>query len=293
MKTKIYKIARVTLLYTVMATGNCTVVAGVPNHAMQARMEPERISHYDPEAIPRDIPNDLPPITDPDGTRDTFFYPDGIGKGRVVHLRIPKDYVSSNLGEIPPRHSDRLVFVVIYPGMISVATPSIWGEMHKRGARVPDEEMEIGIERPSPSYLTDQATRFMERVKETKVKYPGVEFRETSIPAGFASTTCVGCRKQGLREMVEYKNDDGAKLSNNREITDTYIEWDGHGSVTRMMRCTHTDRPSCGIEIDESREGKFYRLSINFHEKYIKRLQEVIGRITRSIDSSVVDIIKN
>jgi len=256
-------------------------------------MEAERISHYDPEAIPRDIRNDLPPITDPDGTRDIFFYPDGIGKGRVVHLRIPKNYVSSNLGEIPPRHGDRLVFVVIYPGMISVATPSIWNEMHKRGAHVPDEEMEIGIERPLPNYLTDQATRFAKRVEETKAKYPGIKFKAISIPVGFAGTTCGGCRTQGLREIVEYKNDDGVKLFNNLEITDTYIAWDGHGGVTRMMRCTHTVRPSCGIEIDESREGKFYRLSIDFHEKYINQIREIIDRVNKSIDSSVVEIIKN
>jgi hypothetical protein len=281
------------LFYTVMATGCCIAAVISPSHAMPPGMEPERISHYDSEAIPRGIRNDLPPITDPDGTRDTFFYPDGIGRGRVVHLRIPKNYVSSNLGEIPPRHSDRLIFVVIYPGMISVATPSIWNEMHKRGARVPDEEMEVGIERPSPNYLTDQAARFVKRVRETKVKYPEIKFQVISIPVGFAGATCVGCRTQGLREIVEYKNDGGVRLSNNREITDTYIEWDAHGGVTRMMRCAHTDRPSCGIEIDESGGGKFYRLSIDFHEKYINQLREIVDRINKLIDSSVVEIIKN
>jgi hypothetical protein len=85
MKTKIYRIARAMLFYTVMATGCCIAAVISPSHAMPPGMEPERISHYDSEAIPRDIRNDLPPITDPDGTRDTFFYPDGIGHF-VIHI---------------------------------------------------------------------------------------------------------------------------------------------------------------------------------------------------------------
>ncbi|MGN6666026.1 MAG: hypothetical protein ACTHKH_03515 [Trinickia sp.] len=258
--------------------------------AIPASLEPERISHYDSEAIPAWVRKDLPPITDPDGMRDTFFYPDGLGKGRVVHMRFPANYVSSIFGKIPPRHAESLVFFVVYPRLESIATPPIWDEMYKYGGHIPDDEMDIGIIHSSSSYLTDQAARYMRRIEEEKIKYPDIEFRAIPIPSGFLSSNCSGCRAQGLREIVVY-HDAGIKMSSNSEITDTYIEWNDQNDVMRMMSCTHTDRPTCGIEISADKEHPLYRLTIGFHEKYLNRLREVVDRIEKSINSSVVEII--
>ncbi len=55
---------------------------------MPLGLEPERISHYDPDAIPAGVRKDLPPITDSDGKRDAFFYPDGLLKGACCTYEI-------------------------------------------------------------------------------------------------------------------------------------------------------------------------------------------------------------
>jgi hypothetical protein len=254
-------------------------------------LEPERISHYDPEAIPENVRKLLPPITDPNGMRDTFFFPDGIGKGRVVHMRFPQNYVASALGEPLPRVGDSLVITVVYPEMISVATPAIWHQMYKYGGYLPDGAIEIAIDRPLPNYLTDQVARFLAHVKETKAKFPDIVYAEIPVPSGFPTVGCVGCRTEGLREIIQYRDDPGTvKLSDNIRVTDTYIEWGADGTVTREMRCeTHVPRANCGIEIRAGKKNAFYLLAVNFHLKYLNRLSEVIDRATNLVNSSVVN----
>lgn len=272
------------------------VVAGyiAITHALNAAfpsLEPERISHYDPEAIPENVRKLLPPITDPKGMRDTFFFPDGIGKGRVVHMRFPQNYVESALGEPLPRVGDSLVITVVYPEMISVATPAIWHQMYKYGGYIPDEAIEIAIDRPLPNYLTDQVARFLAHVKETKAKFPDIGYTKIPVPAGFPTVGCGGCRAEGLRETIQYRDDPGTpKLSDNLSVTDTYIERDADGAVTREMRCvTHVPRANCGIEIRAGTGNTFYLLAINFHLKYLDQLSEVIDRSTHLINSSIVN----
>lgn len=287
MRTSICRFVCLTLLLGSVAVG-CYVATMPCSHAMPPGMEPERISHYDPEAVPKGVPNDLSPITDPNGMRDTFFYPDGIGKGRVVHMRFPKNFVLSNLGGILPRHSDHLGFLVIYPELVSVASPGIWKEMHKRGGHVPDSELAVGITRPLPNYLTGQAASFLSEVDEMKKRYPGVQFETLSAPDGFTTSSCDHCRVKGLRRIITYPADAGLNFPNNQSILDTYIEWDAQGSVTRLMQCMHTDRPNCLIEIRSCENNKFYNLSIDFHDKLLPRLSDVIERVSRFVNSSVI-----
>lgn len=271
----------------------CFIGYAAITHALRSAfpsLEPERISHYDPEAIPDNVRKQISPITDPNGMKDTFFFPDGLGKGRVIHMRFPKNYVGSILGAPLPRVGDSLVFAIVYPEMISVATPSIWHRMYGRDGYVPDEVIEVGIKRPLPTYLTDQVTVFQEHVKETKTRFPNIVFTTIPVPAGFTTAGCERCQTEGLREVVQYRDEATTlKLSNKVEITDTYIERDANGAVTREMQCqTHTARPTCGIEIRAGKGNEFYKLDIVFHMRYLNRLADVIDRTAHLINSSVV-----
>lgn len=130
----------------------------------------------------------------------------------------------------------------------------------------------------------------MASVEGMKKDYPSVRFEALSTPDGFATPKCDRCRVKGLRRIITYPNDAGLNFPNNQEIVDTYIEWSSKGSVTRFMQCMHTPRPECGFDVQYGDGNKFYNLSIDFHNKYLPKLPDLIERVRRFINSSVVEI---
>lgn len=277
------------VIFVVMGFGVtrlASIVTGMP-----LNMEPERVSHFDPNAIPAGVRKDLPPITDRDGKRDAFFYPDGMLKGRVVYMRFPQNYVSAIEGALPPRHSDSFVFGVIYPAMVSIIDPAVVDEMNKEGGYLLDGQIEVGIGKPTPGYLADQVKRYLEQVDETKRKYPDIKYEELPVPAEFRTDGCHDCRARRVREIIEYDGDPSIGRAGRVEVTDTYIEWGAAGDVTREMTCfMDRPRPTCGIEIGASRLNPLYMLSINFHAKYLSQLHGIVDRVSRLFVSSVVKV---
>lgn len=267
------------------ATRLASIVRGMPSD-----LESERISHYDPDAIPAGVRKDLPPITDRDGKRDAFFYPDGKLKGRVVYMRLPQNYVSPIEGALPLRHSDSLVFGVIYPTMASIIDPAVIDKMQKGGGYLLDEQIDIGIDKVGWDYINRQVSWFFSD-KEESSRYPEIKYESIPIPVGFRSPDCPGCRVLAMRKIIRYPGDDRVKRPSRLEVRDTYIEWNADGNATRKMGCETSDpRPLCGIEIAAGKSNTFYELSIDFHLKYLDRLPDMIEKVENLVNASVVRV---
>jgi hypothetical protein len=278
----------------------CIVLIRVFVLAVTPSLEPERISHYDPEAVPPGLKKKLPPITDPDGMRDAFFYPDGLGKGRIVHMRFPKNYVSGLLYEMPSRHDDRMNFRVIYPSLLSVMAPGPLVERKKGGGFTPDDEIGMGIHWLAPGYLTAIASGIFEKMKDAESTSSSIRFEEIPVPMGFFDANCAACRRRGIREapnrevINQHRARDGLSPSpfdDWESTSDHYVEWNGRGEVTRMMTCGHTTRPLCILEIKFDEPGQLYILSASFHSRFLGELPELLGRIVGYFKASVVEIL--
>ncbi|RKP44405.1 hypothetical protein [Trinickia fusca] len=276
------------VIFVVMGFGVtrlASIVTGMP-----LDMEPERVSHFDPNAIPAGVRKDLPPITDWDGKRDAFFYPDGKLKGRVVYMRFPQNYVSPIEGALPPRHSDSFVFGAIYPTMASIIDPAVVDKMQKGGGYLLDEQIDFEIGKVGWDYINSQVSWFFSD-KDESSKHPAVKYESIPIPAGFRSPDCPGCHVLGMRKVTRYPGGAGGKNSSRLEVRDTYIEWNEGGNATRKMDCEVSQpRPICGIEIAAGKSNALYRLSIGFHLKYLGRLREMIEKVSGLVSSFVVKV---
>jgi len=257
-------------------------------HAMPPGMEAERISHYSPDTIPVGVRKDLPPITDTNGMRDIFFYPDGLLKGRVIHLRVPKNYVSTDRS-LPARHSDKLSFAVIYPSMKSILDPSVSEAITKHGGLILDEQIEISIERPDPSQLAVEVANLFGRISTAKQLDPKMKFEDLPTPPGFILRDHEGNHTQGIRQTeteLLRENYTG------EAIQDSYIEWDYRDVPVKYMTCRMFDRrPSCNISIMRITNDSPYRLSLYFDAKLLPNLPEIISRSTALINSFFAETI--
>lgn len=249
-------------------------------------LEPERISApYDPEAIPPGLHKKLPPITDPDGMRDTFFYPDGLGKGRIVHMRFPADYVLPIIWRVPPRHGDTLGFEVVYPELKSIVSKAVAPRREAVGGRPLDEQMEIGVIWPGSGDVDSMMASMQAAVEQAKEGHYSARFEEIAVPTSFYSNDCAKCSRRGVRVInVPFQN----SYSTGREY---YAEWDERGTVTRMLACEHTFRPRCALSIRPTQAHPLFILMIDFHLKYVDQLPEVVDAVGSYFNSAVVEIL--
>lgn len=253
-------------------------------YAMPPGMEPERISHYNPNKIPDGVRKDLPPITDENGLRDIFFYPDGLLKGRVVHMRVPQDYVSTGR-ELPARHSDHIGFAVIYPSMKSVADPAVFEAMKKYHGLTLDEEIGIEIDRPDPGPLAMQVSGLFGRIYTAKKTYPGMKYEDLPAPRGFIARDREGNYTQSIRQIDTGLLDQYYGMA----FEDFYIQWDWRNVPVRFMTChMFQPRPSCIVTVLLNRQNALYELALSFHAKLLSQLPEMIERTTALVDSFVV-----
>ncbi|WP_155123191.1 MULTISPECIES: hypothetical protein [Burkholderia cepacia complex] len=248
------------------------------------KLEPQRISHYDPNAIPDGVRTDLPPIIDAHGKRDAFFYPDGLLKGRVVHMRFPKNYVHFTQN-LPPRHATQFSFAVIYPRMISIIDPEVIESMKRNGGHILDDEVHFSIQSPGTS-SENEVAGLKERMRRYEKKKDEVHFSEIKVPSEFAAGAPEKYRASGIREV-----DVRGMANGDDRVIDTYMLWSRDGKINRFMRCYPSDaRPQCNMSIDADKASDLYGMSFSFHMKLLSRLPSLTADLRSLIGSFMVKV---
>src|ERR1700741_4124977 len=101
----------------------------------------EGLSKLDAEMSP-DIIKRLPDVARLHLMRDLFLYPEGLGKGRIIQLRVPDDNLPTDDAPGERRHSAMFKLMVMYPEMTGYSSlqaakkSGLEGSKHPNGAMV-------------------------------------------------------------------------------------------------------------------------------------------------------------
>ena len=234
----------------------------------------------------------FPRIVDSNNMRDLFFFPDGKGRGRVVHMRMPTDYFSPEYEAHAQRYRSVLAFRILYPDMKGFSNPEVVERINAGEFTIPNGFMKAVMVGDLPLLLDGHVDELLESFTSVGTTKSELSIESLPVPEGFADPSCEKCTRVGFRGIVKHRNSrplfrDALK----GETIEAFVERDVNGRVSRLMWCFDKRAAACSIELRSSAMNVPYIFDVDFFKINLDVVSDIVERVDAKIKEFFVEVL--
>lgn len=250
----------------------------------------EGLSKLDAEMSP-DIIKRLPEVVRLDLMRDLFLYPEGLGKGRIIHMRVPDDNLPTEDAPGERRHSAMFKLMVMYPEMTGYSSLQAAKKSGPDGSKHPNGAMVVTLRSAEFPSLDDQLNQILLGMTKSDGTRFKTFFEAIPLAPGFSNASCVDCKRLAFRASERSGSEADLPGSSDEDVSmDVYTEYGSDKRLARLMWCTNVVLPLCSFGVKSDALGVPYGLNVGFQKSRLKELPEIVERFNAEVKKYIVDV---